>query len=92
MGATFAPDAIPAAPPTEDFEVMPCNWQSVCAFLACETQWRAVATMVGLVWLGLDYTAADIVLRRRQADDAAFADIQVMEQEALSVFAREDRA
>lgn len=74
---------------------MPCNWQSVCAFLACETQWRAVPMTVGnmaaiatsVIWLGLDYSAVDVVLRRLSAALDVFADIQVMERAALDVFA-----
>lgn len=68
----------------------PDNWLSVCAFLACETQWRAIAGMMGgLVWLGLDYSAVDVVLRRLGFDDpdSVFADLQVMEDAALAVFA-----
>ncbi len=66
---------------------MPANWKSVCAFLDCQTQWRAVATLAGVVWLGLDYQAVDVVMRRLDLDSAVFADIQVMEREALDVFA-----
>ena len=68
------------------FEVLPSNWKSVCAFLACETQWRVVTSMAGLIWLGLDYQGVDVVLRRSSADEAVFADIQIMESEALVVF------
>ncbi|MDR5655410.1 DUF1799 domain-containing protein [Ruixingdingia sedimenti] len=68
---------------------MPVNWSSVCAFLACETQWRAVATLAGVIWLGLDYPAVDVVLRRQGAPDAVFADLQIMEAAALEVFAED---
>jgi len=66
---------------------MPANWDSVIAFLNCETQWVVVVSMVGLIWWGLDYQAVDIVLRRtRVADaDAVFADLQLMEGAALEV-------
>lgn len=91
IGAPVPPDQ----PDDEAFEVMPCNWTSVCAFLACETQWRVVPMMAGgmaalgtsLIWLGLDYAAVDIVLRRSSVPDTAFADLQVMERAALDVFA-----
>lgn len=89
MGADIAPGAVAADPAeTEGFEVLPENWTSLCIFLACETQWRVAATMAGLVWLGLDYPAADIVLRRSGADDpdAVFADLQAMEAAAIDVF------
>ena len=85
----------PQNPDAEAFEVMPCNWSSVCAFLACETQWRAVPMTVGnmaaiatsVIWLGLDYSAADVVLRRVAGGDLVFADVQIMERAALDVFA-----
>lgn len=96
MGAVHAPDPDTPVTPTvsEDFEVMPLNWQSVCAFLACETQWRAIPNVMGgmgqiitdISWLGLDYVAVDVVLRRLGLSDDAFADLQVMEREALDVF------
>lgn len=91
MGATFAPSALPPKLTEEAFEVMPANWKSVCAYLACETQWRAVATMAGVIWLGLDYSATDVVLRRMQADDEVFGALQVMETEALDVFGEQQQ-
>ncbi|WP_320200494.1 DUF1799 domain-containing protein [Agrobacterium sp. rho-13.3] len=69
----------------EAFKVFAPNWESVTAFLACETQWRVLAGAAKLVWLGLDYVAVDIVLRRYEFPNAVFADLQVMELEALSV-------
>ena len=90
MGAKIAPQAIPqtAAEP-EGFEVYPVNWPSVRTFLACETQWQVVAGMAGGQWLGLDYAGVDVVLRRSglKDADAVFADIQIMEDAALKVFA-----
>ncbi len=67
------------------------NWPVIEVFLACQTQWR-VAGMTGIK-TGLDYTAVDSVIRMMGKSDTAadlFADIRVMEYEALSVFA--DRA
>ncbi|MER9211566.1 DUF1799 domain-containing protein [Mesorhizobium sp. M0663] len=58
--------------PTDDeesdvFEVWDINMPSVVLFLGCETQWRVVARgMQGLLyWIGIDYTAADVLLRAR---------------------------
>lgn len=97
MGVSIEIDMPASDTPTNDeaFEVMPCNWTSVCAFLACETQWRAVPLMAGgmaaigtsLIWLGLDYAAVDVVMRRTSVPDAAFADLQIMERAALDAFA-----
>lgn len=87
MGAQAVPTTRhPDSASQEDFAVFPSNWSSVSAFIACETQWRAVATMAGMLWLGLDYSCVDVVMRRLKADDQVFADIQIMEQVALSVF------
>ncbi|MGD9862852.1 MAG: DUF1799 domain-containing protein [Pseudodonghicola sp.] len=83
---------IPPQEPTdvsEDFEIMPCNWDSLVAFLRCETQWRVAATMAGVIWLGLDYDAVDVVLHRTAAPDAVFFDLQVMEAAALEVLGEE---
>ena len=84
LGAT-----VPALPAQaeEGFAIWPENWPSLCAFLACETQWR-----IGPAgWMGLDYPAVDVVLRRLKFDDAVFADLQDMEREALAVFMEEER-
>lgn len=62
------------------------NWDSLSAFLACETQWRVAVGFAGMVWLGLDYAAVDVVLRRRQFGDSVFEDLRVMEMEALRTF------
>lgn len=71
-----------------DYEIMLANLDALNAWLACVTQWRVVVGM-RFVWLGLDYTAVDVVLRRqRPADpDSVFRDLQLMEDEALAVFA-----
>lgn len=70
----------------EGFKVMRKNWDSVCAWLACETQWRVLAVKTRLIYLGLDYQGVDVALRRSAAADTVFADIQIMEREALGVF------
>lgn len=71
---------------SEEFKVLAPNWDSVTAFLACETQWRVIADPTGrLIWTGLDYAGADVALRRFDFPNSVFADLQVMELEALSV-------
>ncbi|MER8765821.1 DUF1799 domain-containing protein [Mesorhizobium sp. M0968] len=49
------------------FEVWDINMPSVVLFLGCETQWRVVARgMQGLLyWLGIDYAAANVLLKAR---------------------------
>lgn len=86
MGATVDPSLI-ADPASEAFAVFTPNWDSVTAFLACETQWRVIAGPSGLIWTGFDYAGADVVLRRFEFANTIFADLQVMELAALSVFA-----
>ncbi|HBD91814.1 MAG TPA: hypothetical protein DEF16_03755 [Gemmobacter sp.] len=68
------------------FGVWDSNWDVLTAFLAVETQWRAAGTLAGLIWLGLDYPAVDIVLRRFGFRDEVFADLRAMEAAALQVF------
>ena len=52
------PAAFASAPPEEDEGVWPCHCDAVRAFLAICRQWRAVGTMSGVNFLGLDYAAA----------------------------------
>lgn len=85
MGADIAPQDTPQET-KEGFEVLPENWNSVCAFLACETQWRVAAGLAGLIWLGLDYSSVDVAFKRLGYGDAVFADVQVMEAAALETF------
>jgi hypothetical protein len=70
------------------FPVWDKNWPALTAFLALETQWRVVARgMTGVLeFLGLDYAAVDVVLRRRKAKTSVFEDLQAMEGAALSAF------
>lgn len=76
---------------SEVFEVWPANWDSVTAFLHCETQWRSVATLSALIWTGIEYPALDVVLRRLNSPAHVFDDVRLMERAALDVF-REVRA
>lgn len=70
------------------FEVWQENWETLLAWLAVETQWRVVETKTGLKYLGLDYSAVDVVLRRRQSLDHVFEDLQTMENAALAAFSK----
>lgn len=85
-------DLPPAPPAAEVFEVLPPNADALDAWLSCQTQWRVAAGMGGMVWLGLDYGAVDVVLRRSRFSDpdAVFADLQVMEGAALKVLGEKD--
>lgn len=77
-------DQIPTETPTDedDYDVWPENHQTVRLFLACETQWRAAASMAGMIWIGLDYVAVEVVARGMGVA-VNFPDLQLMEGEAL---------
>ena len=90
MGLVVDPDTV-VRQDDDAFEVWKENWDSLNAFLAAETQWRVAATMAGLIWIGIDYTALDVILRRRNLPDHVFDDVMDMERTALSVFAEADR-
>lgn len=74
----------------DEIEIMPANHVSFDAFLACQTQWRAVGTMAGLFWQGLDYPAVRLVLDDIEAPKHVFADIRVMEAAALPILNERD--
>ena len=75
----------------EVFEVMLANANTIRAWLAVGTQWRAAAGMTAIVWLGLDYAGVDVALKRLKPEDpdSVFQDLQLMEDEALATFAEE---
>lgn len=75
----------PAGAPDDITPIATCNWPSFTAWLACETQWRTAGHMAAITWIGLDYTAVDIVLRRREFAAYVFEDLQAMEEAALEV-------
>lgn len=84
LGVAVAP--APPSDETEDYPVWSINWPALIAFLDCATQWRSqVAPSGRLIWFGLDYTAVDVVLRRRKADDDVFPDLCAMELAALPI-------
>ncbi len=86
----------------EDDKAMPMIWdinaQPLKLFLELVTQWRAVARGGGfapsrIFFLGIDYSAADAVIRHKGYDGPGlFEDMQVMEAAALEAFASEGLA
>ncbi len=68
-----------------DCEVWSVNGAALATFLDLSTQWRAVGGIGPIIWLGLDYLAVDLVIRRRGLDDGVFDDLQVMERAALPI-------
>jgi hypothetical protein len=67
-------------------EIWDVNWESLQAFLGCQTQWRLALGFGAAVWLGLDYSGVDVLLRRRGLSDQVFEDLKTMEAEALRTF------
>ncbi|MDN5786398.1 DUF1799 domain-containing protein [Pseudorhodobacter sp.] len=77
----------------EAFEIMAQNVDCFRVWLGCETQWRVAVGMGSMSWLGLDYGAVDVVLRRVGLEtgraNEVFGDLMVMEAQALGVFGEE---
>ena len=71
------------------------NADALRVWLAVETQWRVVVGMGGMAWLGLDYGAVDVVLRRAGLEtpraNEVFGDLLVMEAAALPVLSEAKR-
>jgi hypothetical protein len=68
-----------------DFEIWPENADAARAFLFCATQWRAVGTMAGVGWIGLEYAEVRAFWARQPPADEADSwwALQVMEGEAV---------
>lgn len=82
------PDAVSfVASESEDYPVLPENWEALNLFLKCSTQWR-YAGMAGAC-TGLDYSGVDVVIRRSGIEDPddAFWRLQQIESEALAAMA-----
>lgn len=54
------------------------------AFLACDNQWRVIAGFSGVAFMGLDYAACDVSVRRAGLDltPDQWSDFQVIERAA----------
>ena len=68
----------------------PENWDSVVAFLACETQWRMASTFSRVWPVGLVYSDVDVVLKRFASPPHVFDDLLFMERAVLKVFREQD--
>lgn len=80
----------PARDEDEDdgFAIWDVNWPSLCAFLDLASQWRWAIGFGAAVRLGLDWTAADLLCRRRGLGDDRFEDLIAMETAALEEFGK----
>lgn len=71
--------------PDEEYEVWPDNWPAFLLFEAMSTQWRVgMGGAVGLDYNALKPVASMIGLKRAELSEA-FADLRMMEAEALLV-------
>jgi len=75
----------------DEFGIWDVNWPSLAAFLDLASQWHWAIGFGAAVRLGLDWSAADLLLRRRGLGDRHFEDLIAMEAAALAEFARDDR-
>ncbi|WP_238121959.1 MULTISPECIES: DUF1799 domain-containing protein [unclassified Xanthobacter] len=82
LGVRVAADAAPA--PELVVEIWPCHARTWAVFVACERCWRAVGTLGGLIWLGLDLVQVAEVERRLDVS-ADFPMLQAAETAALVV-------
>lgn len=75
-------------PEADKFKVWSINVDAINVFLGLATQWRMLATSHRAFWLGIDYVAAEVVMRQYRVADASrtFFDLQAMERAALSAF------
>jgi hypothetical protein len=65
-------------------ELWPEHLNPVQGFAACASQWRVTASMAGLYYHGLDYTACEVSLRRHgiELDAQAWRDFRDLEDYA----------
>ena len=90
------PDEPEAAPALDVFELLIDNWDAVCLYLACQTQWLKkllIPPMGGEIitdWRGLNYMGVDVVINRtpqfkQSKDPELFIKLQIMEVETLNI-------
>lgn len=70
--------------------IWPENWTSLTAWLSIDTQWRVAGRASRLTWIGLDYSAVKVVLDAEGHGPEIFADIRMMEAEALPILNEAD--
>lgn len=72
------------APPRPAVEIWSRNAATWALWMAAQNQWRTAATLGGVVWLGLDVAAAEI-LERKLGLDANWPHLLAMEAAALPI-------
>jgi hypothetical protein len=79
---------------TAVFELWDINADPWALFLALESAWRFLPAGMSVIWLGLDYGAVDVFMRRRAIEDAdgkLFADLMILEDEAVAALSESAR-
>jgi len=72
----------------QDYFVLEENWAAINLFLRLQTQWQYISGMAGAVRTGLNYQAAEVVMRRvfkNEDHDTLFDKLQTIERAALSL-------
>lgn len=87
MGVAVAPGA-ERGDEDDGFGIWDVNWPSLAAFVDLGSQWRWAVGFGAAARLGLDWSAADLLLRRRGLGDRHFEDLIAMEAAALEEFAK----
>ena len=74
-------------PGKDAFAIWPENLPALELFLDLETQWRMAIGEVHLLYVGLDYPAAEALMRARRLRnrDILFDDLRAMERAALPI-------
>lgn len=86
-------DAGPDLEPGREEGLWAGHQRAMLAFLAVCTQWRVVAGQAGLIYVGLDYAAADVGLRRAGIETTPdlWSELQGIETGAVAAL-NEDRS
>lgn len=79
--------ALPEAQAPKPFRVLRENWEPLLFFFGLHTQWRSHLGAKGLLYLGLDYTAVESLMRIEAVKNrkALMADLKIMEATALII-------
>lgn len=77
--------AMPPIPRNSSMPIWQDNLPILNLFMSLRTQWRMLVGAERAVYLGLDYAAVDMAIRRSRLSDVVFSDVQSMEWAALEV-------
>lgn len=88
LGVVIPAEQVSAPPP---FEVWRSHEAAFRLFLDLQTSWQASVGVSGLVWHGLDWVAAEAMMRMRQvAPGDVLDDLMTLEREALPLLNARD--